>query len=153
MINCNVYLVDCEEELVDKSEYVENSLNTGVMSMKFLNTDMVRPVIVISSQYANANYVWIDAPYNRWYFVKYAEGESGEQVVLHLECDVLFTYKDYIKNIEARCIRSENGGVPTLIRDDSYPVGSKVNIYTNVYGDNINQTNLLDDQWFILNTK
>lgn len=78
-----------------------------------------RILLVYSSGLENYNYAHF---LNRYYWIRDAELQPGNRIVLTLEEDVLFTHAAEIRNIDKfRVVRNEHVAQPHLV-DGEYPV-------------------------------
>lgn len=95
-----------EDIRVNKTNYLLNATNgTGYIREPTSIVNM--SVMVEYSGVFNFNYCYI--PYfNRYYYITDIENCLVNLWRVHLKCDVLMTYKDYIKSQEAYILRQEN---------------------------------------------
>ena len=64
-------------------------------------TDIVNPVLILNDAiptYATKNYCYI-AEFSRYYFITKIEYETGNRILLYLDCDVLASYSSVIKSL------------------------------------------------------
>ena len=104
MVKIKTYVYDGEPNRVNKTLH-ENNEYTGVLNMTF---NVLTPIIRFRTRTpVTFNYVYIES-LNRYYFVSEIE-QNGDICTVHLQIDVLFTYKDIILNSTATLTKSENG--------------------------------------------
>ena len=94
--------------VVNKS-LTDVALATGVIKE---NTSIIDPVVLIDSTLASdilskVNYAHIEA-FNRWYYVTDITSVSDHLWEISMHVDVLYTYKDKIKEQRAVVSRQEN---------------------------------------------
>lgn len=75
--------------------------------------NLTDPVITVKndefiSEFGAANYLWLGAPFNRYYFMN--SPEAGEDGITRIPChvDVLYTYKNIIANSSCIAKRSSS---------------------------------------------
>lgn len=104
MVKIKTYVYDGEPNRINKT-LKENNEYTGVLNMTF---NVLNPIIRFRTRTpVTFNYVYIES-LNRYYFVSEIE-QNGDICTVHLQIDVLFTYKDIILNSTATLTKSENG--------------------------------------------
>ena len=76
--------------------------------------DILNPTFILNynSSYTTKNYIVVSSPFNRSYFITDMKIDIGKKIVISCAVDVLQTYKDEIKKINANIVRNEN-----LIKD------------------------------------
>lgn len=116
-----------ENELVDKNGKIVWEAN-GV-SAQMVNTDILNPVLKLSSGRVDCNYVKINDFGNRYYFVESVESLAGGHCILRCHVDVLYTYKDSIKDLECLVSRNEFQENPYLV-DTLLPVEKQFTVYS-----------------------
>lgn len=84
----------------------------------------LNPVISVdyNAAFASANYAYISAPISRYCFVKTSIDTAGK-LIAECSVDVLYTWRDYIKNCPANIIRAEQAGVNYVV-DRQLPIDS-----------------------------
>ena len=110
-----LYNSTAEPNLLDKS----SKLGTGVTLSGNLreSTALLSPSLLVeSSTFLYFNYCYIP-DFNRYYFIQSIELHSKNLYRLNLNIDVLFTYKDKIKDLSGIVSRNENT-YNDLIKDD-----------------------------------
>ena len=72
--------------------------------------DILNPTFILNydSAYTTKNYIVVDTPFNRSYFITDMKIDIGKKIVISCAVDVLQTYKDSIKKINANVVRQEN---------------------------------------------
>lgn len=72
--------------------------------------DLMNPTFELSydSDYTTKNYCVVGAPFNRSYFITDMKIDIGKKIIISCAVDVLQTYKDDIKPINANVVRQEN---------------------------------------------
>lgn len=104
MVKIKTYVYNGAPNKINKT-LQENNEYTGVLNMTF---NVLNPIIRFRTRTpVTFNYVYIES-LNRYYFVSEIE-QNGDICTVHLQIDVLFTYKDIILNSTATLTKSENG--------------------------------------------
>ena len=111
----NLYGCTVENVVVDKTSYMSESVSTNC---EMVNTDVLNPVLKLSSNYLDKNYVLIPEFENRYYYVSSIEMLRGGNMLMNCHVDVLMTYKDKILQSSCNIVRQENANSGTLT--DSY---------------------------------
>ena len=101
-----LYTFTGDDNLLDKTSRLSNPLKlTGYLRQE---TSIVNPTIVFEGyNLKNYNYCFIKK-FNRYYFVKDIVSVRTNLWSLSMNCDVLMSYKDEIKELEALIARNEN---------------------------------------------
>lgn len=99
---CTFYSVDDNELKINKT--LRNSHQTTCDIIN--STTIINPVIIVDSSYINYNYVYIN-DLHRYYFVDNVT-ITNNMIIMQLRIDVMFTYKDDIKQIPLHIIRCED---------------------------------------------
>lgn len=83
--------------------------------------DLMNPSFILdyNEGYTTKNYLWAAAPFNRFYFITDMKIDIGKKIVISCSADVLYTYRDDIKRINANVIRQEFK-VKDMLPDPSY---------------------------------
>lgn len=137
----NLYNCTAENEVVDKTSYMSANVST---SCEMVNTDVLNPVLKLSSNFLDKNYVLIPDFENRYYFVSSIEMLRGGHMLMNCHVDVLMTYKDVILQTSCNIVRQENANSGTLT-DSFYSVNNRKNNKIKKFGDNVfNITNISD---------
>ena len=104
-MNVNFYINNSDDRYLQKNI---TAVLANVPCIFKEDTSLENPTIVISPDNfrQNVNYVYIPE-LSRYYYVT-DKTFSKQRVLLHLRCDVLMSFKDYIKNCECVAIRSAN---------------------------------------------
>ena len=108
----NLYNCTAENEVVDKSRYMSGSVSTDC---EMVNTDILNPVLKLSSNFLDKNYVLIPDFENRYYFVSSIEMLRGGHMLMKCKVDVLMTYKDVILSTKCNIVRQENASDNKLV--------------------------------------
>ena len=71
--------------------------------------DILNPTFILdyNSAYTTKNYIVVDSPFNRSYFITDMKIDIGKKIVISCGVDVLQTYKDNIKKIKTTIVRNE----------------------------------------------
>ena len=136
----NLYNCTAENEVVDKTSYMSGNVST---SCEMVNTDVLNPVLKLSSNFLDKNYVLIPDFENRYYFVSSIEMLRGGHMLMNCHIDVLMTYKDIILQTECNIVRQENAPNNKLVDNYCTVNVNKKNVITNigkVFGDNVPET-------------
>lgn len=120
-----------ENELVDKDSKISWEAN-GV-SAQMINTDILNPVLKLSSGRSDCNYVKIADFGNRYYFVESVEAVAGGHCLLRCHVDVLNTYKTNIKGLTCLVARNEFQENKNLV-DPLVPVEKTFTVYSKNVG-------------------
>lgn len=133
----NLYNCTAENEVVDKTSYMSGNVST---SCEMVNTDVLNPVLKLSSNFLDKNYVLIPDFENRYYFVSSIEMLRGGHMLMNCHIDVLMTYKDVILQTSCNIVRQENAPNNKLVDNYCTVNVNKKNVITNigkVFGDNV----------------
>lgn len=133
----NLYNCTAENEVVDKTRYMSGNVST---SCEMVNTDVLNPVLKLSSNFLDKNYVLIPDFENRYYFVSSIEMLRGGHMLMNCHVDVLMTYKDVILQTSCNIVRQENAPNNKLVDNYCTVNVNKKNVITNigkVFGDNV----------------
>lgn len=86
--------------------------------------DILNPTFILSydAAYTTCNYITVDAPFNRSYFITDMKIDIGKKIVITCAVDVLRTYKEGIKECLACVTRNEGIGKPTYVPDNKLPL-------------------------------
>ena len=117
----NLYKCTAENEVVDKTSYMSADASTDC---EMVNTDILNPVLKLSSNFLDKNYVLIPDFENRYYFVSSIEMLRGGHMLMNCHIDVLMTYKPYILQTSCNIVRQENANSGTLT-DSFYSVNNR----------------------------
>lgn len=96
----------CENNVVDKDGKV--TLGQDI-SCVMVNTDSLNPIFKVDGTRSNVNYCYC-SEFGRNYFIESVEALAGGHCLYHCHVDVLYTYKDQIKELECFVARNENIG-------------------------------------------
>ena len=133
----NLYNCTAENEVVDKTSYMSGNVST---SCEMVNTDVLNPVLKLSSNFLDKNYVFIPDFENRYYFVSSIEMLRGGHMLMNCHVDVLMTYKGILLQTECNIVRQENAQDNKLVDNYCTVNVNKKNVITNigkVFGDNV----------------
>lgn len=85
------------------------------------NCDILNPTFELDyrTELTNKNYVVVDAPFNRSYFITDMSITIGKKIIISCAVDVLETYKSGISEINANVIRQENL-IKEMLPDPNY---------------------------------
>ena len=136
----NLYNCTAENEVVDKTSYMSANVSTDC---EMVNTDILNPVLKLSSNFLDKNYVLIPDFENRYYFVSSIEMLRGGHMLMNCHVDVLMTYKYIILQTECNIVRQENAPNNKLVDNYCTVNVNKKNVITNigkVFGDNVPET-------------
>ena len=135
----NLYNCTAENEVVDKTSYMSANVSTDC---EMVNTDILNPVLKLSSNFLDKNYVFIPDFENRYYFVSSIEMLRGGHMLMNCHIDVLMTYKPYILETSCNIVRQENANSGTLT-DSFYSVNNRKINKIKKFGENVfNITNI-----------
>lgn len=107
MIKIKTYNYTGERNRVDKTDYLtEQTDYDGVLNAQF---NVLHPVVRFRTNTpVSFNYAYIES-LGRWYFVDNIK-QDGNICIVSFSVDVLYTYKDKIKQLQGVLVESENGG-------------------------------------------
>lgn len=105
MIKLQTYNYTGERNRVDKTDYLTNTTDfEGVLNAQF---DVLRPVVRFRTNTpVTFNYAYIES-LGRYYFVDNIK-QDGNVCSVSFSVDVLHTYKDKIKQLQAVLVEGEN---------------------------------------------
>lgn len=106
-INVKFGTYSCENNELDKSDWITWMNNGTAYSCQLVNTDVLNPILKVGSDKVNATYVEIE-DFHRFYFVERVESVPGSHCLLHCHVDVLHTYRAGIKAMECLIARNED---------------------------------------------
>lgn len=125
MFNATFYTTSDDIKTVNKT-----ITQVTTATLKPVHTvDMLNPVFIIDSDNISysINYVYIQE-FDRYYFCTLAPTTS-KKIIVSCSVDVLYTYRNDLKNVIACVTRSESIGKPTEIVDNCLPINpNKKNI-------------------------
>lgn len=99
---------------------------TQIGTAKILNPTralaLLTPVVsvVYNANFVRANYCYIGAPFNSYYFCKCAVDVAGK-IIVECQADSVYTWYDYLINCSATIIRNENVGCNYVV-DNKLPI-------------------------------
>lgn len=102
-----------------------NKTLTGELSVNNVRptdiVDLMNPSFILdyNENYTTKNYLYAEAPFNRFYFITDMKIDIGKKIVISCSADVLYTYRDDIKRINANVVRQEFK-VKEMLPDPSY---------------------------------
>lgn len=116
------------------------------------NCDILKPVLELSydPKLINKNYVVINTPFNRSYFITDMSVTIGKKIIITCAVDVLQTYKDSIKKIKANVVRQEKL-IKDMLPDPSFVYLNENDVITklgeltdnSVFGSNVGQNTIV----------
>ena len=97
-------------------------IGTGKILTPTRGVSILNPVVTVdyNALFVSANYAYISAPFNRYYFVKCSVDTAGK-IVVECTCDTLYSWQAYIKECDANIIRAEQAGVNYVV-DKQLPI-------------------------------
>lgn len=112
-IECIFYRNRADKKVVDKTNFIELAGTENIIFKQ--ETSIIDPIIVLErTSFPNFNYVYI-TELNRYYFIDSITSVRNNLWELNLTIDVLMSYKDAIRNLNAFVDRNENVTNPMLI--------------------------------------
>lgn len=99
---------------------------TQIGTAKILNPTralaLLSPVVsvVYNANFVRANYCYIGAPFNSYYFCKCAVDVAGK-IIVECQADSVYTWYNYLINCPATIIRNENIGINYVV-DNKLPI-------------------------------
>lgn len=104
---------------------------------ELVENTILKPRFVLKSttNAINANYLYCDLT-ARYYFITDYEMLSGQRIAINCEIDVLFTYREQIKALNATMLRNEFIG-SNYIPDNNLPLLQDKNFYVADLGNNM----------------
>lgn len=87
--------------------------------------DIMSPTFELdyNSAYTTKNYIYVDAPFNRFYFITDMKIDIGKKIYISCAIDVLETYKNQIAESEAYILRTgREASSAAYLPDDCVPV-------------------------------
>lgn len=112
-----LYRIPDDKRQVDKT--LNQTTNLGDLTAHFKeDTDILNPVLEIAynAAYTGANYCYI-SDWNRWYFITGME-TGAQRLFLHCHVDVLYTYRDQIRDLTCVIARQQDEGHANLYLND-----------------------------------
>ena len=106
---------------LDKSSKL-TLIGSGKILTPTRGVSILNPVVTVdySALFVSANYAYISAPFNRYYFVKCAVDTAGK-IVVECTADALYSWHTYIKECDANIIRAEQAGINYVV-DRQLPI-------------------------------
>lgn len=106
---------------LDKSGKITEIGNAKILT-PIRAVSILNPVVTVdyNALFVSANYAYISAPFNRYYFVKCSVDTAGK-IVVECTADSLYSWHTYIKECDANIIRAEQAGVNYII-DNQLPI-------------------------------
>lgn len=116
------------------------------------NCDILNPTLELDyrTDLTDKNYVVIDAPFRRSYFITGMSITIGKKIIISCVVDVLQTYKEGINAINANVIRQENLTEPYL-PDSEYKVRSGFQNYSYAWYEQTGNFVFLQTPVYVLN--
>lgn len=113
-LNLKIYQYDGDHRVLDKQLPTPTTL-TGVFRD---SVDIMHPTVLVERSAVSGNYVYIDTPVDRYYYIdEITQDRTGLQL-LHLREDVLMTYRDKIKKMPGVVRRNGSWSDPDLYDPD-----------------------------------
>ena len=83
---------------------------------------LLTPVVTVeyNADFVRANYCYIGAPFNSYYFCKCAVDVAGK-IIVECQADPVYTWYNYLINCPATIIRNENIGINYVV-DNQLPI-------------------------------
>ena len=83
---------------------------------------LLTPVVSVeyNANFVRANYCYIGAPFNSYYFCKCAVDVAGK-IIVECQADPVYTWYNYLINCPATIIRNENVGINYVV-DNQLPI-------------------------------
>ena len=132
---CTFYNTNDNVNKINKNLSGSEQTTCDIINM----TNIINPSIVVNSQYINKNYVYIN-DLSRYYFVKDIT-ISNNMIIMQLEIDVLYTYKNEILNSTQYISRCEDYKF-TDVKDELIQATEKKIIVTKKISDAFLKRNL-----------
>lgn len=102
----HLYICNSDRRYLEKNIYNKKVVNATLKNIE--NEDNLELVLKYNKDYLNYNYCYIPE-FNSYYYIKDRSFVPGQEIIISLECDVLFTMKDDIKKSVGHIVRSKNG--------------------------------------------
>lgn len=99
------YVSNAERNKLDKTAYLTNALETEILLKE--NCGMIKPVLIISANVTNKNYVYIPL-FSRYYFITSITRLDNNRLEISCTVDVLMSFKEDIKQLKVIATRSSN---------------------------------------------
>lgn len=93
-------------------------------------------IVEYNSEYASKNYCYI-SDFQRYYYINNIEITNGKRCIIDCSVDVLMTYADSIKNVNATIVRRQGSGT-TTIPDSSITLKTAPNVQDYLFTGNAN---------------
>ena len=138
-----LYNLKADKKLLDKTQITpifEKTIDNCVLKE---STEIITPVLnlVRFDGIFSCNYAFIP-DFNRYYFINEISVERGNICNISLECDVLTSFKDDIKNLKVIACRSSNRYNRFLV-DSMIPAENNVQVNVRRLSTGLFQSNLL----------
>ena len=108
-MNLKIYNNNSNNNVLNKKITLVNELDFTLKS----DNSILQPILVLKN-YTSGNYCYIDE-FHRYYYIKDVRLLNGGLYELHLDVDVLMTYKDEIINAEWYSVNGVNVTIPNEI--------------------------------------
>lgn len=122
----------------EKEEVTKNITGwTQYISCQLVNTDLLRPVLKMTSGKTGYNYCEI-SDFGRKYFIERYESITGGHCLCYCHVDVLSSYDSDIRNLNCYVLRNEdiNKWKRDLV-DNAIMVSNRRVVYAREFGDNL----------------
>lgn len=93
-------------------------------------------IVEYNSEYASKNYCYI-SDFQRYYYINNIEITNGKRCIIDCSVDVLMTYANSIKNVNATIVRRQGSGT-TTIPDSSITLKTVPNVQDYLFTGNAN---------------
>lgn len=99
------YVSSAEKNKLDKTAYLSNALEIEILLKE--NCGMLKPVLIISANVTNKNYVYIPL-FSRYYFITSVTRLDNNRLEVSCVVDVLMSFKEDILKLKVIATRSSN---------------------------------------------
>lgn len=99
------YVSNAERNKLDKAAYLTNALEIEILLKE--NCGMLKPVLIISANVTNKNYVYIPL-FSRYYFITSITRLDNKRLEVSCAVDVLMSFKEDIKKLNVIATRSSD---------------------------------------------
>lgn len=114
--------------VTDKPNVINKTVVNGVLMQGSVSefSELQTPKIFVRNYQNVFNYCKV---FNRYYFIENVVLKKNNESEISLECDYLFTFKEYILNSKGLVIKSENPNTYISNRDVVTDIRPKINDY------------------------
>lgn len=140
-----LYNIKADKKLLDKTQVTPIFEKTIDNCLLKDTTEIINPVLNLArfDGIFGCNYAYIP-DFNRYYFINEISVERGNICSISMECDVLTSFKDDIRNLKVIACRSSNKYNRYLV-DNMLPTENKVQVNVRRLSTGLFQSNLLDN--------